>query len=156
VRQLLGNRYLNLAARLLLGGLFIYASWDKILHPQPFAIAVRLYQIVPVSVSNLFALSLAWAEGLAGVMLIFGTYPRKAAGAIFLMLLMFVVALTTVLVRGMVIDCGCFQPGEHATSAVSPWLIIRNVFLLAAAWLVIQYNDGFFCVHSSTRDKPAG
>ncbi len=149
--KFISNRYLNMALRLLLGGVFLYAAWHKVLHPQQFAISVRAYQIVPVSISNLFALSLAWGEGLAGTMLILGILPRKAAGAVFIFLVMFIAALSTVLVRGMVIDCGCFKSGEHASSGVSPVLIIRNVFLLAAAWLVIQYNDGFLCLYSRRR-----
>jgi len=151
--SILANRYLNLGLRLLLAGMFLFAAWEKILHPQQFAIAVRSYQIVPVPVSNLFALCLAWSEGIAGLFLLFGTYPRRAAGAIFILLVMFIAALTTVLVRGMVIDCGCF--GEGHSSAVSPWLIVRNVLLLAAAWIVIRYNDGFLCVRPERRAAAA-
>ncbi|MGA8240229.1 MAG: MauE/DoxX family redox-associated membrane protein [Desulfobacterales bacterium] len=36
-----------LALRLLLGTVFLYASYDKILHPQAFAQAVYNYQILP-------------------------------------------------------------------------------------------------------------
>ncbi|MCH7549344.1 MAG: DoxX family membrane protein [Candidatus Krumholzibacteriota bacterium] len=147
------HRYLNLALRLLLGGVFLYAAWHKVLYPQQFAISIRAYQIVPVSISNLFALSLAWGEGLAGTMLILGILPRKSAGAVFIFLVMFIAALSTVLIRGMVIDCGCFKSGEHASSGVGPTLIVRNVFLLAAAWLVIQYNDGFLCLYSRRRGE---
>ena len=145
--SLLQNRYLNLALRLLLGAMFVYAAWDKVFHPQQFAISVRAYQIVPVAVSNLFALSLAWAELIAGAMLLLGIFTRKAAGAVFILLATFVVALGTVLVRGMVIDCGCFKSSDHGTSPVSMWLIVRNLLSLGAAWLVIQYNDGFASVY---------
>ena len=148
---LLKNRYVNLAFRLLLGGLFIYAAWDKILHPRQFGMAIRAYQISPVSISNLFAVSLAWSEAFAGVMLIFGIFPRQAAGAVFLLLAVFVVALSTVLIRGMVIDCGCFKSGDHGTGSITPFLIVRNIFLLAAAWLVIQYNEGFLCAFAGRR-----
>jgi putative oxidoreductase len=138
----LKNRYLNVALRLLIGGMFVYAASDKVLYPQQFAMSVRAYQIVPVSISNLFALSLAWAELVAGAMLILGVFTRRAAGAVFLLLCSFVIALTTVLVRGMVIDCGCFKSGQ-GSAPVSAWLIIRNVLSLGGAWLIIQYNDGF-------------
>jgi hypothetical protein len=150
---LLGNRFLNLALRLLLGGVFVYAAWSKVLHPQQFAIAVRAYEIVPVPVSNLFALCLSWSELIAGSLIILGIFPRQAAGAILLMLSMFTIALATVLIRGMVIDCGCFESGEHASSPVSPFLIVRNLLLIFAAWIVIQYHDGFLTVFPKPRRR---
>ena len=137
------SRSVGLVLRLFVGGVFLYASFDKISHPHQFAISVRAYQIIPVSVSTLFALLLCWSEAVSGTMLILGVATRKAAGAIFILLGMFIVALSMVLIKGMVIDCGCFKSGEHASSAVSPLLIVRNVFLLAFCWIIIRYNDGF-------------
>ncbi len=52
--------WLTLIARLFLGGVFIYASVDKILHPGDFARAVYNYQILPDGLINLTALALPW------------------------------------------------------------------------------------------------
>jgi len=137
------NRVFTLLCRVILAGVFIFASWHKAMHPELFAISVRSYQILPVSLSNLFALGVSWGEMLAGVMLLAGVLIRPAAGALMLLLGVFIAAIVTVLVKGLVIDCGCFGPGGHS-SLVSPWMLIRNVLLLAAAWVVIRYNDGSF------------
>lgn len=145
------SRHVGLVLRLFVGGMFLYASLDKIAHPQQFAISVRAYQIIPVSVSTLFALLVCWTEAVAGVMLILGIATRKAAGAIAILLVMFIVALSYVLIKGMVIDCGCFKSGEKASSAVSPLLIVRNVFLFAFCWIIIQYNDGFLSLWPGRR-----
>lgn len=48
------------AARLFMGGVFLYASFDKILHPAAFAEAVYNYQILPDAAVNLAALTLPW------------------------------------------------------------------------------------------------
>jgi uncharacterized membrane protein YphA (DoxX/SURF4 family) len=140
---LTGKRFI-FVLRLFLGGLFIVSSLHKIQHPDQFAVAVRAYQIIPVSLSNLFALLVAWSEAVAGFMLIFGIMTRKAAAAVFLLLVMFVVAIITTLVRGLAIDCGCFSSkGGHATDLS---LIVQDLFLMAAAVLVMRFDSGFLSV----------
>jgi putative oxidoreductase len=149
IGRVLTGRGLNLVLRLFLGGLFVYAAFSKVTDPAGFAMSVRGYKIVPFALSNLFALSVSWTEMLAGVMLIIGLWTRKAAGAIAILLGMFIAAITMVLVRGMVVDCGCFGEGGSSTS----WLlIVRNLALLTAAVLVIRYNDGFASLHAGRRD----
>jgi len=137
--RLIAGRPVNLILRLLLGAMFVFASWEKIHHPLQFAISVRAYQILPASVSNLFAIATSWSEMVAGVLLVLGLLTRKAAGAASLLLLMFTVAIAVVTVRGMVIDCGCFG-SDGATTG--PLLLVRNLILLAAAFIVLRFNDG--------------
>jgi uncharacterized membrane protein YphA (DoxX/SURF4 family) len=152
IARVLTGRPLNLLLRLFLGGLFLYAAAAKVIHPASFAIAVRGYKIVPFEYSNLFALAISWSELFAASMLILGILTRKAAAAIFILLLVFIAAIATVLVRGMVVDCGCFGERGDSTS----WLlIVRNLFLLAAAFLIIRYNDGWLCLFPGRRAAAA-
>ncbi|HXS10656.1 MAG TPA: MauE/DoxX family redox-associated membrane protein [Candidatus Krumholzibacteria bacterium] len=146
----LRSRWLNLAARFIVGGLFFYAAFEKVLHPAAFAMAVRGYKLIPFSLSNLFAIAVSWSELVAATFLILGILTRKAAGAIFILLIVFIAAITTVMVRGMVIDCGCFGEGGAHTS----WLLlVRNAALLFGTFLVIRYNDGWLSL--GTRAKGA-
>jgi len=146
---ILKNRQLIVALRLLLGVVFIYASLDKIANPQQFAIAVRGYQLMPLQFSNLFAIALPWSELIVGIFLILGIFTRQAAAAVFLLLGMFIVAVSTVLIRGMVIDCGCFS--SEGGSHTGPMLIIRNTFLLVSALLVMRYDTGFLSLRPTLR-----
>jgi len=146
----LRSRWLNLAARFIVGGLFFYAAFEKVLHPAAFAMAVRGYKLIPFSLSNLFAIAVSWSELVAATFLILGILTRQAAGAIFILLIVFIAAITTVMVRGMVIDCGCFGEGGAHTS----WLLlVRNAALLFGTFLVIRYNDGWLSL--GTRAKGA-
>lgn len=149
IGRILTGRGLNIVLRLFLGGMFVYAAWSKVLEPAGFAMSVRGYKLIPFAFSNLFALGVSWTELVAGIMLILGILPRKAAGALAILLVMFIVAITTTLVRGMVVDCGCF--GSEGGSSTSWLLIVRNVALLAAAYLIMRYNDGFLCVFPGGR-----
>lgn len=146
----LRSRWLNLAARLIVGGLFFYAAFEKVLHPAAFAMAVRGYKLIPFSLSNLFAIAVSWSELVAATLLILGILTRKAAGAIFILLIVFIAAITTVMVRGMVIDCGCFGEGGAHTS----WLLlVRNAGLLFLTFLVIRYNDGWASLRPGPRPR---
>jgi uncharacterized membrane protein YphA (DoxX/SURF4 family) len=146
----LRSRQLNLIARFIIGGLFFYAAFEKVLHPAAFAMAVRGYKLIPFSLSNLFAICVSWAEIVAATLLIFGILTRKAAAAIFLLLIMFTAAISTVLVRHMVINCGCFGEGGATTS----WLLlVRNAALLFGAFLIIRYNDGWMGLRPGPRPR---
>jgi len=150
--RFLRDRRLNFVLRLVIGGLFFYAAFEKVLHPAAFAMSVRGYKLIPFSLSNLFSIAVSWSEIVAATLLVLGILTRKAAGAIFILLIVFTTAITTVLVRGMVIDCGCFGEGGASTS----WLLlVRNAALLFGTFLIIRYNDGWMSLRPAT-PRPRG
>lgn len=151
MKNLLARRELNIALRLFIGGMFIYAAWDKVVDPYAFAVSIRAYKIIPFALSNFAALAISWSELIAGIMLVLGVLPRKAAGAIFVLLVVFIAAIATTLVRGMVIDCGCF--GSEGGASTTWLLIVRNVALLFGTALVIRFNDGFLCLYPGGHDR---
>ena len=111
---------------------------------------MRGYKLIPFSLSNLFAIAVSWSELFAAVMLILGILTRKAAAAIFILLLVFIAAISTTMVRGMVIDCGCFGEGGASTSWI---LLVRNTLMLFGAFLIIRYNDGWMSVYPGRRAR---
>lgn len=126
--------------RVFLGGLFIYSSIDKVGDPRGFGVAIRGYEILPIAVTNLFALSVAWGELVAGILLLVGIQTRKAAAAILWLLLSFVIAITITIAKGIAVDCGCFgNEGGHSTGYM---LVVRNLFLMTAAVMVIYFDRG--------------
>lgn len=131
-----------LVLRLFLGSLFIFSASDKVLDPEKFAIAVRGYKLLPVALTNLFALVLAWSELLSGILLVLGIYTRQAAAALLLMLVMFIGAIATTIIRGLAVDCGCFS--NEGGSQTGYLLIVRNLFLITACLIVMRFDGGFF------------
>ena len=144
---LLTHKAFIFVLRVFLGSMFVYSSIHKIQSPNEFAFAIRGYELLPIGLTNLFALFVAWSEAVAGIMLILGVMTRKAAGAVFIMLVMFTVAILTTVIRGMAIDCGCFSnEGGHPTTFP---LIIRNLFLIAGAAMVMLFDRGDWGVSSA-------
>jgi uncharacterized membrane protein YphA (DoxX/SURF4 family) len=104
-----------LLARLIVGVVFIYASLDKIAHPGDFAEAIGNYHVLPWGLENLLGLTLSWLELLLGLCLIFGIMVDGAALLSASLLVVFILAISQALLRGIDIECGCFKvstPGE--------------------------------------------
>lgn len=129
------NRILSLAARLILGGVFVYASFDKILHPASFAEAVHRYQILPDGLINLTAIVMPWLELVVGGFLIFGFWLPGTVLMSNLLLMTFMGALLFNMARGLDISCGCFSTADENT--MNLWTVLRDVsFLVPAVYLL--------------------
>ncbi len=136
------------ALRLLLGAVFLYASYDKILHPEAFAKAVYNYQILPDVAVNLTALILPWLEFLLGLCLIAGVWLPGATATSTGLLTVFIGALVFNQMRGLDIHCGCFST-ETTDGPVGFWTVARDAaFLAMSIFLTVTVF--------STRSSPKG
>lgn len=146
-----GNRavkYLTLAARLLIGGLFVYASVYKILDPLEFSAAIRNYLLLPPAWSNLVALTLPWVEITAGALLIPGLQTKPASLLTTLMLLCFFVAVFYAYWTGLDIDCGCFGSPAASGGRVGVYHLLRDAGLLGASLFIVVCDRGDFALES--------
>ena len=125
-----------LAARLLVGAVFIFSGLHKLAVPaEEFGAVLESYYIVPDSHTMLFAHAVPWAELLTGVFLAAGLFARAAAAAAFLMLSTFILALVSTKLRGIPLEnCGCFGPGFHETRRQAVMLDSFLLLLAAAAF----------------------
>jgi len=146
---------LFLLARFFLGGVFVYASYDKILHPVSFAEIVYNYQILPDLLVNLGALFLPWIELLVGLSLITGFSLPGALLIGNLLLLVFSGTLLFNMARGLDIDCGCFTTSIGPSSGGRmTWYLLRDgLFLFVGVFLFYSF---FFMKHPrrSQLDRP--
>jgi putative oxidoreductase len=120
--------------RLILALVFVYAGAVKIQDVVAFAGHVAAYQILPYAMNYLVAATLPYVEFLAGVLLLLNVRVRPALVAIGGMTLVFMVALVSVLLRGLDIDCGCFDPagGEDVSAGIA---LLRDVGLMVMVGL---------------------
>jgi len=102
------NKYILLALRLIVGGVFLWAGILKILDPLEFAQDIANYKFFPRVFVFFLALVLPWLEALCGVFLIFGIFRNASAVLISCLLAGFLVLITSAILRGLDIDCGCF------------------------------------------------
>jgi len=135
-----GNPYVELACRLFLGGLFVYSCVHKIMHPADMAKVIYGYKIMPGVTINVLAIMLPFFELVCGLCLVFGIWPRSAAVLINGMLLIFIVAISYNLMRGLQFDCGCF--GFHKAGEFSDprELLVRDMVYFGITLVVILYQ----------------
>lgn len=139
MNQLIDNRIpgktkmiIFILLRLFLGGVFIYASIDKIMNPDAFAKAVYNYRIMPDNLVNMTALVLPWLELILGLCLITGILLPGASVTCTVLLTVFIGALAFNQIRGLDVHCGCFST-EASAGPASLWTVARDAgFLLAS------------------------
>ena len=121
------NKYILIAFRLVVGGMFIWAGVSKIIDPLGFAQNIVNYRVFPEGISFFLALVLPWIEVICGVFLILGIFRSASALLLSGFLVVFLVLIATTLVRGIDIDCGCFG---SLSGKVDYTLILMDSILL--------------------------
>lgn len=129
-----GRRCVLLMARLLLGGVFLWAGVLKAVDPLAFARSLATYQLLPQQGNLLVAVTLPWVEIVCATLLLLGWRVRPAALVAAVLNLIFIVAIASVLARGLNVDCGCFG---HDAATPPELALLRDLVLLALAlWLL--------------------
>jgi putative oxidoreductase len=129
------RRYAVHAVSLAVAAVFIYAGIDKIRDPLQFADSIAAFAILPAVLINLLAMGLPPFEIASGLLLI-GPWTRRVGSlAVAVILVVFMIALSSALLRGLTLDCGCF--GVGAPSRPRMWLeLALDAVLLSGALFV--------------------
>ena len=133
--------WLIVLIRILLGIIFIYASYDKILDPGKFARDISNYHLIPMGFENLIALIIPWLELFIGIGLVAGLMVDGASmisGGLMALFILFIFQAT---LRGFNIECGC---GLKEGEMVGWNKILENIVFLGASYLVWQRQQKLF------------
>jgi uncharacterized membrane protein YphA (DoxX/SURF4 family) len=136
-----GLRWAGLGARLLVGGVWLWAGLLKVSDPESSVTSVRAYQLLPSSAADGLGRALPMVEVIVGACLVLGLLTRLAGGVSAVLQVAFIIGIASVWARGISINCGCFGNGGYDPNAAShyPWEIARDVGLLIlslyVAWL---------------------
>ena len=134
---------LVLVCRIFLGFLFIYASLEKILQPEEFAKQVGYYKALPFGLENLLAIVLPWTELIVGICLLAGLFVDGAALLSIIMMLVFILAISQAMLRGIDITCGCFKVNADSEK-LGLHTIIRDIIFLIMSFMVLNRQERKF------------
>ncbi|MCX5776339.1 MAG: DoxX family membrane protein [Candidatus Firestonebacteria bacterium] len=108
IKKLLSNNKTMLAFRLLMGGVFILASIDKILSPAGFSLILKEYRLIPEILTPLTALVLPWIEFFAGFFMLLNVFTQSNALIMIGLNTAYILGMAINLSWGLVHECGCF------------------------------------------------
>jgi len=138
MKRLFENKYLVIAVRVVLGALFMYASFDKMANPEAFANIIDNYHLLPYQLVNPLAIFLPWLEFITGLLLIIDKWVKGSLLIYSALLVIFIIALSQALIRGLDISCGCFSVNPSSTSEV--WLrIVADIVMLFFSVMLYKY-----------------
>ncbi|CAB4600609.1 unannotated protein [freshwater metagenome] len=150
------GKWFGLLARLTLGGVLFAAGWLKIFTPAKSQMAVRAYEVLPISIANFLGIALPWLEVGLGILLILGIAVRTSAIFGGALMVLFIAAISQAWARGLSIDCGCFGGGGTVDPGETKYLseILRDTGLALLALYLVRYPLTRFALEKLT--KPEG
>jgi len=147
--------WFGLLARLILGGVLFAAGYLKVGTPDKSQMAVRAYEMLPISVANLLGLILPFVEVVIGALLILGSLTRFMAALGGFTMIVFIIAIAQAWARGLNIDCGCFGGGGTVAPGETKYLqeILRDIGLVFLAAYLIRYPSTKFSLDKNQKSK---
>ena len=138
--------WFGLVARLILGGVLFTAGYLKVGTPDKSQMAVRAYEMLPISVANFLGLVLPPIEIVIGALLIVGALTRVMAALGGFTMIVFIIAIAQAWARGLNIDCGCFGGGGAVEPGETKYFqeILRDLGLAFLAVYLIRYPSTKF------------
>ena len=152
------NQWFGLLARLVLGAVLFAAGWLKAFKFDEAQMAVRAYEVLPITLANVLGVILPWFEIAVALLLILGVAVRPAAFASGILMLLFIAAITQAGLRGLSIDCGCFGGGGAVEPGKTKYLqeIARDFALFLLALYLYRYPATKFAlekIESANNEK---
>ena len=139
--------YIILFMRIVLGLVFIAASYDKLLNPQQFARDISNYHFIPFGLENFVAIILPWIELFIGTSLILGVMIDGSVLTTGVLLIMFNFLVFQAMIRGFNIECGC---GLKEGEMVGVQKLIENFTLLIFSYTIFINKKRIFEFYPKT------
>ncbi|MGI5130928.1 MauE/DoxX family redox-associated membrane protein [Pseudonocardia sp. CA-107938] len=151
------TRVLATLARLLLGGVWLWAGFAKVVDLDASVRAVRAYELLPEPVVPAIGAALPLVEILLGLLLVVGAFVRPAAAVSAVLMAAFVIGIASAWARGLRIDCGCFGSGGLLAADEEPtygWELARDGGLLLVALLLARWPASRFALDGLFGRRP--
>ena len=140
---------ITLIGRLLIGILFIVSGLTKLFALDRFIITVYQFKLIPEFIIPYFAFTLPIIEYLLGFSLLLGMFIRQAAQGLQFLVVTFILAIIINLIRGNIVECGCF--GNFIVEHISISILLRDFLLLSLSIFISRQNEHIFALQNYIR-----
>ncbi|MEN9687261.1 MAG: hypothetical protein RL381_273 [Actinomycetota bacterium] len=146
--------WFGLLARLVLGGVLFAAGLLKYQHLDKSQMAVRAYELLPISLANFIGIILPFIEIATGILLIIGAAVRISAVVGGVLMIAFIIGISQAWARGLSIDCGCFGGGGQVEPGTANYLpeLLRDAGLAFLAIYLFFFPHSKFGLDRHTSD----
>jgi len=129
---------ISVTARVVLGTVFVYAGFIKLIDPKAFAVSISQYDIVPQILLAPVAIGLPALEFFAGIALIMNI--RGSLTVILSLLFLFVSVLGYGILNNLNVDCGCFSEEDIKGFNSLRIAFYRDLIMIAMASYIYAYR----------------
>lgn len=137
INQWLTNPWVCLLLRIFLGILFIYAGWLKLFDMHAFMKDIGHYRLLPHILLPVTAIILPAIEIVTGLCLILGLFFDGALAITTGLIVVFLIAIESALLRKLDIYCGCFGTSDAELIGIN--VLLRDFILFVCTiplWMV--------------------
>ena len=99
---------LSFVFRIIIGGIFLISGLAKISDPIRFILTLREFRLFPEIIVPFAAIYLPWLEFILGLFILLGILYRTSSLILACLNLSFTLAILSLIIRGIEVDCGCF------------------------------------------------
>jgi len=147
--------WVALIARLVLGGVLLAAGLLKYKHLDKSQMAVRAYELLPISLANFLGIVLPFVEIGIGILLILGAAIRVSSILGAFLMFIFIIGISQAWVRGLSIDCGCFGGGGQVEPGTANYLpeILRDLGLALLGIYLFRFPQSKFALDKTPQEK---
>jgi len=143
-----------LYARLTVGGVFLVSAISKMMDKPGTEASMARYVFLPRGSGKFIANYFPFVELIVGLLLLFGLLTRLAAIAALGLFAMFTFFIVYDLTHNRNVSCHCF--GKLSDDKVTPMSVVRNVFLMLLALLLVIGSDGWLGIDGALASSSGG
>lgn len=137
--------------RIIIGGIFLVSGLAKISDPIRLLFTLRDFKLFPEIIVPFTAIYLPWLEFILGLLIIVGLLYRTSSLMLAFLNFAFMLAILSVIIRGIEVDCGCF--GLLADMLKIPDMadmkaVIRNMLFIGINIYIFKTKETLFSLEN--------
>jgi hypothetical protein len=125
----------------ILGSIFLVSSVPKLRRPKGFVFTVLNYQVLPPTLSKIFALMVPPLEFFIGLSIFSGTAVRLDVIIMVLLLISYMLAVSINMARGRPLECNCF--GSIRRQQIGWQLLLQDGSLVLTASVMASISQSW-------------
>ena len=138
---------LSFVFRIIIGGIFLISGLAKISDPIRFMLTLREFSLFPEIIILFAAIYLPWLEFILGLFILLGILYRTSSLILACLNLSFTLAILSLILRGIEVDCGCF--GLLADMLKLPDMadmktVVRNIIFIGICFSIFKIKKTRF------------